>query len=103
MDAIPTAEDCAKVAKLMESLANKYFGDEALIVRVVVKAEADADPEFCSLLWIRIVVDTPGDALLNVDAKILFNRELYDELKKPGLAAYPILTYDLYAEVGDAA
>ena len=59
MDAIPTAEDCAKVAKLVESLENKYFGDEALIVRVEVRAEADADPEFGSLLWIRIVVDAP--------------------------------------------
>lgn len=64
---------------------------------------ADADPEFGSQLWIRIVVDTPGGALLNVDVKILFNRELYDGLKKLGLAAYPILTYDLYAEVGDVA
>ena len=103
MDAMPTSEDCARVAKLVETLANKHFGDEARIVRAEVKAEADPDPEFGSQLWIRVVVDTPGGAHLNVDAKILFNRELYDKLVELGIVAYPILTFSLYSQIGDAA
>ena len=101
METMPTAEDCAKVAKLVDSLANKHFGDEVRIVRIEVKG--DSDPEFGQEMWIRIVVASPGGAPLSADANILFRRELHDELRKQEIAAYPVLTFSLYAEIGDAA
>ena len=101
MDAMPTAEDCAKTAKATEALANKHFRDEARIVRVKVKA--GDDPADYPELWIRVVVDTPGGALLDTDSSIRFQSELHDKLRGIGITALPIIWFELDAEVGDAA
>ena len=101
MDAMPTAEDCAKTAKATEALANKHFRDEARIVRV--KVEAGDDPDYDPELWIRVVVDTPGGAQLDTDSSIRFHSELHDRLRDIGITALPIICYELDASIGDVA
>ena len=100
MSGIPTAEDCAEAAKVTEALANERFGNEARIERVEVRP--DDDPDYPAM-WIRIVVDTPGESLLDIDAVLGFNRDLSPALVKKGIDALPITGFVSYAEIGDAA
>ena len=100
MNGIPTAEDCITTEKMTEALANERFGNEARIDRVVVKP--DDDPEYPAM-WIRVVVETPGEALLDIDAVRGYRRDLSTELEEKGIHALPILGFVSYAEIGDAA
>ena len=100
MNGIPSAEDCAKAAKLTEALANEHFGNEARIDRVEIKP--DDDPDYPAM-WIRVVVETPGEALLNIDSVRGFRRDLSPALEEKGIHALPILGFVSYAEIGDAA
>lgn len=100
MDGIPTAEDYAKAAKVAEALANERFGNEARIDRVEVKP--DDDPDYPAM-WIRIVVETPGEAQMDIDARIGFRSDLSSALEEKGINALPILGFVSYAEFGDAA
>ena len=100
MNGMPTAEDCAIAAKVAEALANERFGNEARIDRGEVKP--DGGPE-CPAMWIRIVVETPAEALLDTDAMLGFRRDLNSALEEKGIHALPILAYVSYAEIGDAA
>ena len=101
MDDTLTKEESAKAAKAIKSLAKKYF-PEARIVRVEVEGSEDV----CDghpLVWIRVVADTPGGAMLNVRAMIDFGSELRPTLEGIGIFGTPIPSFDSYAEVGDAA
>ena len=101
MDDVLTKEECAKAAKVIKSLANKRF-PEARVFRVEVTGSDDTYDNH-PLVWIRVVVDTPGGAMLNVRAMIDFERDLGPVLEGIGIFATPIPSYDSYAEVGDAA
>ena len=100
MNGIPTAEDCAIAAKVAEALANERFGNEARIDRVEVRP--DDDPEYPAI-WLRVVVETPGEALLDIDAALGFHRDLSPALEEKGIYAFPIPSFVSYAEIGDAA
>ena len=100
MGGIPTAEDCAIAAKVTEALANERFGNEARIDRVEVEPDNDPDDP---TLWIRLVVETPGEAQLNVDARIDFRLDLGSALSDKGIQAFPALSFVSYAEIGDPA
>ena len=101
MDDALTKEECAKAAKAINALAKKRF-PEARIVRVEVTG-CDDSYDNHPLVWIRVVVDTPGDAMLDVRSMIDFERDLDPALEGIGIFATPIPSYDSYAEVGDAA
>ena len=100
MGGIPTAVDCAIAAKVTEALANERFGNEARIDRVEVEPDNDPDDP---TLWIRLVVETPGEAQLNVDARIDFRLDLGSALSDKGIQAFPALSFVSYAEIGDPA
>ena len=100
MNGIPTAEDCAIAAKVAEALANERFGNEARIDRV--ETRPDDDPEYPAM-WMRVVVETPGEAMLDIDAVRGFRRDLSTKLEEKGIHALPILGFVSYAEIGDAA
>ena len=100
MNGIPTAVDCAIAAKVTEALANERFGNEARIDRVEVKP--DDDPDYPAM-WIRVVVETPGEAHLDTDARLDFQSDLSAALEENGILAFPILGFVSYAEIGDAA
>ena len=100
MNGIPTAEDCAIAAKVAEALANERFGNEARIDRVEVRP--DDDPEYPAM-WMHVVVETPGEAHLDTDAKLGFHSDLSHALEEKGIHAFPILGFVSYAEIGDAA
>lgn len=51
----------------------------------------------------RVVVDTPGDALLDVRSMINFQRDIRPTLEGLGIFATPIPSFDSYVEVGDSA
>ena len=101
MDNTLTKEESAMAAKAIKSLAKKRF-PEARIVRVEVEGSEDVCDDH-PLVWIRVVVDTPGGAMLDVGAGIDFKMELRPTLERIGIIATPILSFDSYAEVGDAA
>ena len=101
MDDALTKEECAKAAKAIKTLAKKRF-PEARIVRVEVTGSDDSYDNH-PLVWIRVVADTPGDALLDVRPMIKFQRDLRPTLEGLGIFATPIPSFDSYAEVGDAA
>ena len=100
MNGIPTAEDCAIAAKVAEALAIERFGNEARIDRVEVKP--DDDPDYPAT-WIRIVVETPGEAPLGTNCVRGFHRDLSPALEEKGIHAFPIPGFVSYAEIGDAA
>ena len=54
-------------------------------------------------MWIRIVVETPGEAQMDIDARIGFRSDLSSALEERGINALPILGFVSYAEFGDAA
>ena len=101
MDDALTKNECAKVAKAIKSLAKKHF-PEARIVRFDVEGSDDSY-DYHPLAWIRVVVDTPGDAMLNSRAMIDFGRDLRPLLEGIGIFATPIPSFDSYAKMGDAA
>ena len=101
MDVALSKEECAKAAKAINALAKKRF-PEARIVRVEVTGSDDSYDNH-PLVWIRVVVDTPGGAMLNVSAMLDFQMDLRPALEGIGIFATPIPSFDSYAEVGDAA
>lgn len=100
MEVMPTKEDCDKAAKLTKALAVKRF-PESRVVRVEVEPGDELDEH--ALLWIRVVLDTPGDTLPDTDAHGQFNFELGPMLEDNGIFARPVPALDSYAEVGDLA
>ena len=101
MDDALTKKECAKAAKAIKPLAKKRF-PEARIVRVEVTGSDDSYDNH-PLVWVRVVVDTPEDAMLDVRSMIDFERDLGPALEEIGIFATPIPSYDSYSEVGDAA
>ena len=96
MGGIPTAEDCAIAAKVTKARANERFGNEARIDRVEVEPDDDPDDP---TLWIRLVVETPGEALLSAEASLDFRLDLRSALNDHGIHAFPALSYASYAEI----
>ena len=96
MGGIPTSEDCAIAAKVTEALAIERFGNEARIDRGEVVPDDDPDDP---ALWIRLVVETPGEALLSVDTSLDFRLDLGSALRHHGIHAFPALSYASYAEI----
>ena len=100
MNAMPTKEDCAKAAKVTETLAKERFPEDK-IVRVEVELD-DYDYDDPTL-WIYVVVDTPIGVPLDIDASIKFKSDLGEKLEENGIFADSVVTYKSYEEVGDAA
>lgn len=54
-------------------------------------------------MWMRVVVETPGEAMLDIDAVRGFRHDLSTKLEEKSIHALPILGFVSYAEIGDAA
>ena len=96
MEGIPTAEDCTNVAKVSEILVKERFGNEARIDRVEIKP--DDDPCYPAM-WIRVVVENPGKALLDTDSVRSFRRDLSPALEEKRIHALPIPGFASRAEI----
>ena len=100
MEDVPTKEDCVKATKLTEALARERF-PKSRVVRVEVEPSDELDEH--ALLWIRVVLDTPGGALPDTKDHSQFNFELGPMLEENGIFPRPVPALVSYAEVGDAA
>ena len=100
MDALPTKEECAKVAKAVEKIAIRLF-PELRVVRVSVEARRDHEGD--PVLWTYVVVDSPGEVPPNTEGLLNFRSHLRPYLEELGISADPVMTYQSYKEVGDAA
>lgn len=100
MSKLPTKEDCMKTGKIVEALAAANF-PKARIVRADVKADWDHDGD--PVMWVRIVLDAPTVEHIDTSAVFEMKHQVSNELDEIGIPVDTVITYALYAEVGDAA
>lgn len=100
MSKLPTKEDCMKTGKIVEALAAANF-PKARIVRADVKADWDHDGD--PVMWVRVVLDAPTVEHIDTSAVFEMKHQVSNELDEIGIPVDTVITYALYAEVGDAA
>lgn len=100
METMPSEEDCAKAAKVVETVARESF-PKTEIMRVKVDGGPGSDGE--PVLWIRILVDIPVGAPIDIDAHTRFQSNLAPKLREVGIYAFPVSYFDLVSEMGEVA